>query len=509
MTKLPDESDGNVVQASRWNVILDKTQDGADTDVTIRGRKATFGTVVSLSAASFVGLSGAAGYYGVRADPTSGDGTASDPYNASAIETAINALGGFGGIVFVKAGVWGRSSESRIQLGGPSQAGRGKSVIVRGEGAHLTNQWKNSGTESAQVGTHIRIGFDIIANKCQVSFENIQLSPHVNAMNSTPTLKYIRDGGDAVSSSELNRTLGGVFLRDIRFWKGHPAIWWTGDRLPLAESSTGNSEVCQFWNILVERCAFIEGGQGIKADEGDSDTANGNFWAVIRDCMFQHRAAVNARTLDIQYTNISLMMQNVMFESVAQAATDYVIHIVGSNGDGSIISEVFTGDGANAIKDAKFSFSIKGPIVRNFRFRKDVDLTGHGDYHMGRAGGTGVVNITGAGTSGQGGIILRRMGRLNLTTGTLNNPENVLIDRRPLSSSEGDHIGNTTPGASPYTFTNTDARMIEAHLVGGTVSDVSRNGQSIGTNRVITLIPGKSIVITYSSAPTIKRFAIS
>src|SRR3990167_9289809 len=102
MTKLPNESDGNTVQSGRWNTILGKTQEATDTDVTIRGRKATFGTVVSLSAASFTGLAGLTGYYGQEAVPTSGAGTDADPYNASAIETAINALPSKGGIVFVK-----------------------------------------------------------------------------------------------------------------------------------------------------------------------------------------------------------------------------------------------------------------------------------------------------------------------------------------------------------------------------------------------------------------------
>src|SRR3990167_6515230 len=111
MTNLPNEADGNVVQAGRWNTILGKTQNAADTDVRIRGRVATFGTVISLSAASFTGLSGAAGYYGVRAEDyiTSGNGTRASPYNASAIQNAIDALPAQGGIVFVKAGFffWG------------------------------------------------------------------------------------------------------------------------------------------------------------------------------------------------------------------------------------------------------------------------------------------------------------------------------------------------------------------------------------------------------------------
>src|SRR3990167_6370839 len=116
MTNLPNESDGNVVQAGRWNTILGKTQNASDTDVRIRGRVATFGTVISLSAASFVGLSGAAGYYGVRAETyiTSGNGTDASPYNLSAIESAVNALPAIGGTVFIKAGIW---RGSRILLG--------------------------------------------------------------------------------------------------------------------------------------------------------------------------------------------------------------------------------------------------------------------------------------------------------------------------------------------------------------------------------------------------------
>ena len=71
-------------------------------------------------------------------------------------------------------------------------------------------------------------------------------------------------------------------------------------------------------------------------------------------------------------------------------------------------------------------------------------------------------------------------------------------------------IGSSTVAASPFTYTNNDSYIEEVHLVGGTITDVSRNGQSLGTNRVITLAPGQSIVITWNTTvPTIQRFGIS
>ena len=56
MTDLPDESSGNLIRSSRWNILLDKIEEGADTDVRIRGRYISFGTCIVLTSGSFASI---------------------------------------------------------------------------------------------------------------------------------------------------------------------------------------------------------------------------------------------------------------------------------------------------------------------------------------------------------------------------------------------------------------------------------------------------------------------
>src|SRR3990167_973257 len=162
MTNLPQEATGATALSARWNAILDKLQNASDTDVRIRGRKLSAGTFVgttgsfsnisgsgysimqdegvaltSRSTVDFVGTGvavtdtgsktqvsipsgGAAAYYGVKAEDyiTSGDGSDANPYNASAIESAINALPSRGGIVFVKEGIYRGTSRITVNAAG-------------------------------------------------------------------------------------------------------------------------------------------------------------------------------------------------------------------------------------------------------------------------------------------------------------------------------------------------------------------------------------------------------
>src|SRR3990172_10155594 len=64
------------------------------------------------------GSSGTGGYYGVRASDfvTSGDGSPASPYNASAIQAAVDALPSRGGIVYIKEGIW--RGTTRINVNG-------------------------------------------------------------------------------------------------------------------------------------------------------------------------------------------------------------------------------------------------------------------------------------------------------------------------------------------------------------------------------------------------------
>ena len=91
---------------------------------------------------------------------------------------------------------------------------------------------------------------------------------------------------------------------------------------------------------------------------------------------------------------------------------------------------------------------------------------------------------------------------LDLPLVTINNPDKVLVI---LGQPSVGLIGTTTPTGSPFTYTNNSYDEVVS-LVGGTITDVTRDGQSVGTEQVHPRAPGDSIVITYTAAPAIRRF---
>ncbi len=88
MTVLPQKASLDVVPSAGWNTILDKIQNGTDFDIKPAGIRV--------------------------AAPTSGSGTSGDPWNGSAIQTAIDDLPTPGGTVLVPAGVWAVSATITI-----------------------------------------------------------------------------------------------------------------------------------------------------------------------------------------------------------------------------------------------------------------------------------------------------------------------------------------------------------------------------------------------------------
>ena len=169
---------------------------------------------------------------------------------------------------------------------------------------------------------------------------------------------------------------------------------------------------------------------------------------------------------------------------------------------------IFTGDGAIAAKDARIEVSFSGLQARGLFFTKTVDLFGYGDYEIGQPFWTvAPINITAGGVD-PGGITLRQMEGTRQTIGTITNPGKVLI-KKAVGNSVG-LIGSGAAGASPYTYTNNDSYIEDVYLVGGTITDVQRNGTTLGSSaRQHTLSPGQSIVITHAGAPTIVRYGIS
>src|SRR3990167_4114840 len=313
MTNLPQEATGATALSARWNVILNKLQNASDTDVRIRGRKLSAGTVVattgsfsnisgsgysiiqdegvaltSRSTVDFVGTGvtvtdtgsktqvsipsgGAAAYYGERAESyiTSGDGSAANPYNASAIQTAVDALPSRGGIVFIKEGIW--YGTTRINVNG-NGSNDNKKVIFIGAGTY-PNQIYWDSSDNMLVGTHIKAGFDCY-NPCD--FYNMTIS--------SPELDKATDG--IAFTHDLNRTAlqfhftAGLTIENVKFKRCDTGIRFYGTNM--------GTTFLQIWGVRIERCGFIECNRGIRIhrDDADSTAPSQGFRGTIRDCEF-------------------------------------------------------------------------------------------------------------------------------------------------------------------------------------------------------------------------------
>ena len=499
MTNLPNEADGNVVQAGRWNTILSKTQNAADTDVRIRGRVASFGTVISLSAASFVGLSGAAGYYGVRAETyiTSGNGTRASPYNANAIQNAIDALPAQGGIVFVKAGFY---SGTRINLGRTGESGRAKSIILRGESTDLSglNDANYDAVSDRLYGTWVKCGFRVNTYGCQIAFQNLMLEQP--SAGGSVLLFEGKINDEAVTSNNM-LPLGGFRIQDCKFIGGDPAIHVTPENL-------GASDV-QNWNVLIERIHIRQGVRGIRIE--DTTAYNGIFRGTIRHVVIQ---AISGQAIFVDIANLKGVWEDIIVEDAGSGSTPTVSIRCARAGPGFEINSLDYGDTCNSTVDAYFECYLDGQLkVRNFHFGhqfsaslvRQVHLAGYVDFEGGAWNTTGNPNQT-INVDSASAVVIRERHGDSFLLGTITDPANVLIIRGPDAVG---FLGSTTPGASPFTYTNNDSYMEQVSIIGGTISAVSRDGESVGTERTHYLAPGDQIVITYSAAPSIKRFGVS
>ena len=86
-------------------------------------------------------------------------------------------------------------------------------------------------------------------------------------------------------------------------------------------------------------------------------------------------------------------------------------------------------------------------------------------------------------------------------------PNVILTDLTDLSgnryySAQG--IASISVGSSPFTYTNNDNVHEAIYIVGGTVSQVSKNSTNLftTTNVTVWLEPGESVTVTYSSGPS-------
>jgi hypothetical protein len=140
------------------------------------------------------------------------------------------------------------------------------------------------------------------------------------------------------------------------------------------------------------------------------------------------------------------------------------------------------------------------------------------------AGNGGTINLVSAGSDdpnigpGEGDIWMLR--RVNVVSSVFTDTARYILFRGSTPSDAQNAYTNrnlleafspgvtNTPvspgiGASPSTYINTNAYGVNATIAGGTVSNISVNGQNTGsTSGTFFLAPGSYITVTYSVAPT-------
>ncbi len=445
------------------------------------------------------GGGGSGGYYAIRAADyiTQGDGSPANPYNASAIQSAINALPKIGGTVFIKSGVW--AGTSRIVISGPNIVGGKHKVILRGEGA-LYGYSSNSGSPLyyfAQ-GTHVAAGFDVYT---PTDFYDMSISSYYTNYSVQPAIKISVDPTQVGDPPHL--WLGGFSIKRCRIAWGNPGLWITGSNMNLSSDSW------QIYHALLEQVFFDGGIQAIQIDKG-GDSRTGQIELSMHQI---HAWGVQGGKRTFNCTdveNIWGVWSDLVFEGCSQSGVDYCLATNSGGGHmGHVIQNVFFGDGSFANQDAYIN-SARSSKVMNFFYTKGMTIKGCGHFQVSQYPNSsnqplGTVNISAIGI---GELKVEPIPGETYAIGTLSGALSQILLIPPMDQKKG-YIGTATPGASPYTYTNNDCYKENVYIVGGSVIGVTRNGQSLGAATSHILLPGESIVISYTTAPSILRYAVS
>jgi hypothetical protein len=440
------------------------------------------------------GGGGTGGYYGVRAADyiISGDGTPSSPYNASAIQNAIDALPSRGGVVFIKGGVWQGTSRITVNSTGSTP---NKKVIFQGEGAWDFQIYGFSSNKSV-VGTHVIAGFDIYT---PCDFYDMTISP-VGLAKGGDGISYIVDPNKG--SSDYDWTAG-LTVKRCKFFYCDTGIHFSGVNM--------GAVFFQVWGIEIEQCGFAICNKGFRLNRSDIDSTAPSQGVRGRILNCDIRSCTGGRGFDFDISSSKMEIGYIILEGCGSATGDYAFG-VNTNGDGGVwIHNIDFGDGSVSPKDVYILIGREGR-VDTIRHNKDLDLGGR-MYVTGlakEAGASGTINIVGGSTTEELTLEQAPNGAQNFTIGSVaSGVDRGKIRIKHAPGSNIGYIGTTTPSGSPYTYTNLDMQDEIVYLVDGAVSGVTRGGQSVPAGAGHQLSPGDSIVISYTSPPTIKRFGLS
>lgn len=159
-----------------------------------------------------------------------------------------------------------------------------------------------------------------------------------------------------------------------------------------------------------------------------------------------------------------IIIGNEFFNNAsATSNTDSVIHIGANN------NNIVMGNNVRTNSSATWKYAVHQDNPSDFNIVIGNQLT---------AGLTGTIQSDGGGTG-----------------------SNVWKSNVGFNPQGGQSISVT---ASPFTYTNADSQTEAIYISAGTVSNVSKNSLTIftSTNCTVVLEPGESVVVTYSSTPT-------
>lgn len=129
--------------------------------------------------------------------------------------------------------------------------------------------------------------------------------------------------------------------------------------------------------------------------------------------------------------------------------------------------------------------------VAHMRIGANGDMTGNTNAAINLSSGVTNVNIVGNDLTGNGSGLVDN-------TGAITKVIKGNLGYNPIAST------SITVTASPFTYTNNTGDTVNVFVTGGTVSSVTLGGNTVAaaTNTVVPVPQGASVVVTYSSAPT-------
>ena len=160
-------------------------------------------------------------------------------------------------------------------------------------------------------------------------------------------------------------------------------------------------------------------------------------------------------------------------------------------------------------------------------------VSGATGYYGGAGGGSIADNILDAANSGGQGLVISSSsfavhdnvfrgftsGSAIVDTGTITAHDNKILSGTVSASATSTYRNNTgynpqgdaaiTVGASPFTYTNNDGVDELVYVTGGTISALTSNGETVAVGSTALFTPpGNSVVVTYSAAPTMRKFRL-